>query len=119
MTQALKGRKLLLVGFTLFSMFFGAGNLIFPPDLGAKAGVNLWPAFLGLAISAVGLPVAGVIAVARARRGAPGGGGPRGGRGPPAANWGPPAPPPPPQAPLLPCSPRCWAAAPDCWQASF
>ena len=66
MTQALKGRKLLLVGFTLFSMFFGAGNLIFPPDLGAKAGVNLWPAFLGLAISAVGLPVAGVIAVARA-----------------------------------------------------
>ena len=46
--------------------FFGAGNLIFPPDLGAKAGVNLWPAFLGLAISAVGLPVAGVIAVARA-----------------------------------------------------
>ena len=66
MTQALKGRKLLLVGFTLFSMFFGAGNLIFPPDLGAKAGVNFWPAFLGLAISAVGLPVAGVIAVARA-----------------------------------------------------
>ena len=66
MTQALKGRKLMLVGFTLFSMFFGAGNLIFPPDLGAKAGVNLWPAFLGLAISAVGLPVAGVIAVARA-----------------------------------------------------
>ena len=66
MTQALKGRKLLLVGFTLFSMFFGAGNLIFPPDLGAKAGGNFWPAFLGLAISAVGLPVAGVIAVARA-----------------------------------------------------
>ena len=66
LTQALKGRKLLLVGFTLFSMFFGAGNLIFPPDLGAKAGTNFWPAFLGLAISAVGLPVAGVIAVARA-----------------------------------------------------
>ncbi|MFR3971652.1 MAG: branched-chain amino acid transport system II carrier protein, partial [Faecalibacterium prausnitzii] len=66
MTKALKGRKLVLVGFTLFSMFFGAGNLIFPPDLGAKAGVNFWPAFLGLALSAVGLPVAGIIAVARA-----------------------------------------------------
>ena len=78
MTQALKGRKLLLVGFTLFSMFFGAGNLIFPPDLGAKAGVNLWPAFLGLAISAVGLPVAGVIAVAGG-----GGGGKVGGSRPP------------------------------------
>lgn len=36
---------------------FGAGNLIFPPDLGAKAGIHFWPAFLGLAISAVGLPL--------------------------------------------------------------
>ena len=65
--QKLSGRKLLLIGFTLFSMFFGAGNLIFPPDLGAKAGIHFWPAFLGLAISAVGLPIAGVVAVARAR----------------------------------------------------
>ena len=32
--QKLSGRKLLLIGFTLFSMFFGAGNLIFPPDRG-------------------------------------------------------------------------------------
>ena len=37
-TQALRGKKLFLVGFTLFSMFFGAGNLIFPPFLGAQAG---------------------------------------------------------------------------------
>ena len=40
--QALRGKKLLLVGFTLFSMFFGAGNLIFPPFLGAQAGTALW-----------------------------------------------------------------------------
>ena len=65
-TKTRAGRDIIVVGFALFSMFFGAGNLIFPPDLGAKAGANLWPAFLGLAISAVGLPVAGVIAVARA-----------------------------------------------------
>ena len=64
--QKLSGKNLLLVGFTLFSMFFGAGNLIFPPHLGAQAGVNLWPAFAGLAVSAVGLPIAGVVAVARA-----------------------------------------------------
>ncbi len=64
--QKLSGRKQLLIGFTLFSMFFGAGNLIFPPHLGAQAGTNFWPAFLGLAISAVGLPIAGVIAVAKA-----------------------------------------------------
>ena len=64
--QKLSGKSLLLVSFTLFSMFFGAGNLIFPPHLGAQAGVNLWPAFAGLAVSAVGLPIAGVVAVAQA-----------------------------------------------------
>ena len=46
-TQALRGKKLFLVGFTLFSMFFGAGNLIFPPFLGAQAGTALWLAFAG------------------------------------------------------------------------
>ena len=66
MQQKLSGRNLLLVGFTLFSMFFGAGNLIFPPHLGAQAGATLWPAFAGLAVSAIGLPIAGVVAVARA-----------------------------------------------------
>lgn len=65
-TQTLRGRQLLLVGFTLFSMFFGAGNLIFPPFLGAQAGRALWPAFFGFAVSAIGLPIAGVAAVAKA-----------------------------------------------------
>ena len=64
--QALRGKKLLLVGFTLFSMFFGAGNLIFPPFLGAQAGTALLLAFVGFAVSAIGLPIAGVAAVARA-----------------------------------------------------
>ena len=64
--QKLHGKDLLFVGFTLFSMFFGAGNLIFPPFLGAQAGTNAWFAFLGFALSAIGLPVLGVIAIARA-----------------------------------------------------
>lgn len=63
--QTLRRRDQLLVGFTLFSMFFGAGNLIFPPQLGAQAGVDTWPAMAGLAVSAVGLPILGVIAVVR------------------------------------------------------
>lgn len=63
--QQLNIKRQLLVGFTLFSMFFGAGNLIFPPQLGAQAGVQTWPAMIGLAISAIGLPVLGVIAVVR------------------------------------------------------
>ena len=41
--QKLPVRQRLLLGFTLFSMFFGAGNLIFPPHLGAQAGSNFWP----------------------------------------------------------------------------
>lgn len=64
--QALRRRDQLLVGFTLFSMFFGAGNLIFPPQLGAQAGVDTWFAMAGLAVSAVFLPILGVIAVVRA-----------------------------------------------------
>ncbi|MDO4270658.1 MAG: branched-chain amino acid transport system II carrier protein [Eubacteriales bacterium] len=63
--RELRGRDLLLVGFTLFSMFFGAGNLIFPPFLGAEAGTSAWPAFFGFAASAIGFPILGVIAVAR------------------------------------------------------
>ena len=45
--RRLEGRDLLLVGFTLFSMFFGAGNLIFPPNIAAQAGTQTWPAMLG------------------------------------------------------------------------
>lgn len=61
----LQGKRLLLVGFTLFSMFFGAGNLIFPPFLGAQAGTSTWPAMAGFALSAIGFPILGVVAVAR------------------------------------------------------
>ncbi|MBT9779925.1 branched-chain amino acid transport system II carrier protein [Clostridium sp. MCC353] len=55
----------LIIGLTLFSMFFGAGNLIFPPFLGAQAGIHTWTAMTGFALSAVGFPVLGVVAVAR------------------------------------------------------
>ena len=40
--QKLSGKSLLLVSFTLFSMFFGAGNLIFPVHLGQLAGSHFW-----------------------------------------------------------------------------
>ena len=66
MKQRLSWTNRILVGFTLFSMFFGAGNLIFPPFLGYLAGSNLWPAAAGFILSAVCLPVLGVAAVALA-----------------------------------------------------
>lgn len=48
----------------LFSMFFGAGNLIFPAKLGVDAGSNFWPAILGFLAAGVLLPVMGIIAIA-------------------------------------------------------
>ena len=63
--ERLSTRSRLLVGLTLFSMFFGAGNLIFPPFLGAQAGSATWVSMLGFALTAVGFPILGVVAVAR------------------------------------------------------
>ena len=54
-----------LIGLTLFSMFFGAGNLIFPPYLGFLAGESTWHAMAGFAVTAIAFPVLGVMAVAR------------------------------------------------------
>ncbi|MEH7744532.1 branched-chain amino acid transport system II carrier protein [Neobacillus drentensis] len=59
-------KQIVFISFMLFSMFFGAGNLIFPPFLGQSAGDHLWTALAGFIISAVGLPILGVIAVAKA-----------------------------------------------------
>ena len=57
------------VAIMLFGMFFGAGNLIFPVHLGQLAGSAMWPAFLGLLITAVGLPLLGVAALGISRSG--------------------------------------------------
>ncbi len=52
------------LGFMIFALFFGAGNLIFPPELGALAGTQFFPAILGFIVTGVGLPLTGLIAVA-------------------------------------------------------
>ena len=61
----LNKRNTVTVSFMLFSLFFGAGNLIFPPFLGQNAGAQTVPAILGFLITAVVLPVLGVVVVAR------------------------------------------------------
>lgn len=55
---------ILIAGLMLFSMFFGAGNLIFPPMLGVEAGSNFTPAMIGFLLTGVGLPVVSMIAIA-------------------------------------------------------
>lgn len=56
-------KQRLLTAFTLFGMFFGAGNLIFPVHLGQLAGRNAWQAIIGFCITAVGIPILGVAAI--------------------------------------------------------
>lgn len=54
----------LALGFMTFALFLGAGNIIFPPQVGQNAGEAYWPAALGFLVTGVGLPVLGIVAVA-------------------------------------------------------
>lgn len=63
MQKRLHFRERILVAGTLFGMFFGAGNLIFPVHLGQLAGRNVLPAMIGFIITAVGIPILGVAAI--------------------------------------------------------
>ncbi|WP_454044906.1 branched-chain amino acid transport system II carrier protein [Corynebacterium sp. Marseille-Q2516] len=55
---------LMVTAFMLFSMFFGAGNLIFPAYLGVEAGTSFVPAIIGFLGTGVALPVLAIIAIA-------------------------------------------------------
>ncbi len=48
----------------LFAFFLGAGNIIFPPLAGQLAGENLLPAMFGFLLTAVGLPLITIVAIA-------------------------------------------------------
>lgn len=51
----------LAIGFALFSMFFGAGNLIFPPSLGNSLGSSYLLGILGFILTGVGLPMLAIL----------------------------------------------------------
>ena len=63
MNHRLSFKQKILVAGTLFGMFFGAGNLIFPVHLGQLAGSSVIPAMIGFIITAVGIPILGVAAI--------------------------------------------------------
>lgn len=60
-----KTKEIWIAGFALFSLFFGAGNLILPPSLGAKAGLDWWFVVLGFALTAVTIPILAIFAHAK------------------------------------------------------
>lgn len=61
-TRMHKLKDSLIIGFALFAMFFGAGNLIFPPYLGLLAGNKGAAAAAGFLVAGVGLPLLGILA---------------------------------------------------------
>ncbi|MGD6817250.1 branched-chain amino acid transport system II carrier protein [Metabacillus sp. 84] len=60
----LSSKDQILISVMLFSMFFGAGNLIFPTFLGYSAGTHTFSSLAGFIATAVGLPVMVVMAIA-------------------------------------------------------
>jgi LIVCS family branched-chain amino acid:cation transporter len=60
-----KSKEVLITAFALFSLFFGAGNLILPPFLGFKSGQDWFLVTMGFAITAVFIPVLGIFAHAK------------------------------------------------------
>jgi LIVCS family branched-chain amino acid:cation transporter len=61
-----KNKDILIIGFALFSMFFGAGNLIFPPFIGLTSGSSWLISFLGFVIADVGIILLSINAVLKA-----------------------------------------------------
>ena len=55
----------LVIGFALFSMFFGAGNLIFPPKLGLQTGQDWAIGFTSFTIADAGLALVAILATIR------------------------------------------------------
>ncbi|MFV0153477.1 branched-chain amino acid transport system II carrier protein [Empedobacter falsenii] len=62
----MKNRKLnnvLTLGFALFAMFFGAGNLLLPPMIGVEVGSNYFVAMLAFGLTGILLPFTGILSV--------------------------------------------------------
>lgn len=71
MDNSLRPFDIVALGFMTFAFFLGAGNMIFPPLAGFYAGDNLIPAIIGFLLTAVGLPLLGLLAIAKASGGLP------------------------------------------------
>lgn len=60
-----KNKDIMIIAFAAFSMFFGAGNLIFPPYIGMTSGSDWIISFLGFIFSDVGIILISIVAVLR------------------------------------------------------
>ncbi len=63
--RKISAMDVIVVGFALFSMFFGAGNVIFPPYLGMESGSQWLAGFASYFIADIGLALVGMFALLR------------------------------------------------------
>lgn len=63
MEKKLSKKQYIYIGSMLFGLFFGAGNLIFPVNMGQTAGSKVFLANLGFLVTGIGLPFLGIIAI--------------------------------------------------------
>ena len=61
--EKLKFKQIMSLTLTLFAIFFGAGNMVFPPAMGQLAGENYWQALIGFILTDAGIALLGIIAV--------------------------------------------------------
>lgn len=61
-----KTRDIITIGFALFAMFFGAGNLLLPPYIGIQIGDHVWTTILAFGLTGILLPFLGILSVVSA-----------------------------------------------------
>ncbi|PJE80596.1 Branched-chain amino acid transport system 2 carrier protein [invertebrate metagenome] len=59
-------KDIMALGFMTFSLFLGAGNIIYPPMLGQQAGYAILAAIAGFLLTSVGLPLLALVSIAHA-----------------------------------------------------
>lgn len=61
--EKLNMKQIMSLTLTLFAIFFGAGNMIFPPAMGQVAGEHYLQALAGFILTDAGIALLGMIAV--------------------------------------------------------
>lgn len=62
-SKSISLKDVLILGFAFFATYFGAGNLIFPPQLGLNSGDAFLPGLVGLTLSGIFLPIFALIVI--------------------------------------------------------
>ena len=60
-----KNQDIITIGFALFAMFFGAGNLLLPPFIGLQIGNHVWITILAFGLTGILLPFLGILSIVK------------------------------------------------------